>query len=152
MISTAASAALREACERPAATIASPGPSAAVLQSQKDPARASHAKRMRESRAELRSVPERDYVQAIDRWLDGGPWEGTNWFFTGGRGLSIRLMKDGNDLAQDGVPIVSRDPIRLRDLPTGTRTSRRLEARALAAVAVRGDAGWYDGQRRKLRD
>jgi hypothetical protein len=42
--------------------------------------------------------------------------------------------------------------MRLLDLPAGTRTSTRMEARALAAVAVRGDAGWYDRKARKLRD
>ena len=106
---------------------------------------------MRQAKAELRRATERDYVQAIDRWLDGAPWEGGCWFFLSGRGLAVRLAEDGDNLTQDGVAIVSRSPGRLRDLPTGTRTSRRLEAQALAAVAVRGDAGWYDCQPRKVR-
>lgn len=106
---------------------------------------------MREAKASLRAVPEREHVQAIDRWLKGGPWEGAAWFFTSGRGMIVRLLEDGEDLTQDGVPIVSRSPVRLQDLGPGLRTSRRVEARALAAVAVRGDAGWYDDPRRPLR-
>jgi len=135
----------------PAATLAREAPSTAVLVSPGHLKTASRAERMRQAKAELRSVPERTFVQAIDRWLDGGPWEGAAWFFTSGRGLVVRLTEDGDDLTDEGIPIVSRDPIRLCDLPKGTRTSRRSEARALAAVAVRGDAGWYDGEPRKLR-
>lgn len=129
--------------------VASAAHELAFLKSREAPRRASHAARMRQLKAELRQVPERDYVQAIDRWLDGSPWAGARWFFTTGRGLVVRLEEDGDDLTQEGVAIVSRRPIRLCDLPEGTRTSRRVEARALAAVAVRGDAGWYDGQPRR---
>lgn len=140
--------ALQEAPEPPSGTTAGPPSSSPVLPSQK----ASHAERMRQAKADLRAVPERDLVQAIDRWLDGGPWEGRDWIFAPGRGLAIRLLEDGDDLTVDGVAIVSRHPVRLRDIPEGSRTSRRQEARALAAVAVRGDAGWYDGKPRKKRD
>lgn len=127
-------------------------PRTAVLQSPEGRDRASHAAKMREAKASHRSVTERDYVQAIDRWLDGGEWEGAAWFFSIGRDLRVRLEECGPALALGGVPIVSRDPIGLCGLPAGTRTSARVEARALCAVAVRGDAGWYDGQPRKIHN
>jgi hypothetical protein len=135
-----------------AATVAHLDPSTASLLSPADLKKASQAQRMREAKANLRSATERDYVQTVDRWLDGGTWEGADRYFTTGRGLTVRLMEDGDALTQDGVPIVSRNPVRLLDLPPGTRTSARWEARALAAVAVRGDAGWYDRKTRKVRD
>lgn len=122
---------------------------AAVLPDQQSLRKACHAARMREAKADLRAVSEAEYVQAIDRWLDGGLWAGANWYFTSGRGLVLRLVERGNALTEDGVAIVTREPIRLCELPAGTRTSRRVEARALAAIAVRGDAGWYYGERRR---
>ncbi len=138
--------------ELSAATEGYPVPSTATPQSCRATQRAAHAQRMRDARANLRSATECDYVQAIDRWLDGGAWEGASRYFTTGRGLIVRLMEEQDALAQDGVPIVTRSPIRLTNLPAGTRTSARLEAHALAAVAVRGDAGWYFGKPRKARE
>jgi hypothetical protein len=146
-----ASAAYENGSEPVSATLTPAAPSSAVSQSCGASERASLARRMREARAELRSATERDYVQAIDRWLDGGEWKGADRYLTTGRGLRVRLVEEGDSLALDGVPIVTRSPIRLPDLPAGTRTSARLEARALAAVAVRGDAGGYDGKPRKAR-
>lgn len=123
-------------------------PETAVLPVQIGPSVDSRAQRMAQARAELQAVPEPTYVQAIDRWLDGGAWDGQRWMFGHCR---VRLVEEGDALTLDGVAIASRNPIRLHDLAPGTRTGRRLEARALAAVAVRGDAGWYDGKPQRVR-
>ena len=100
-----------------------------------------------------RAVSERTFVQAIDRWLDGQPWEGEAWSFSKGR---VHLTDTGDTLSQHGVAIVSRAPIRLHDRPTsetaqGKPVASLLETRTLAAIAVRGDAGMYDGQPPKER-
>jgi hypothetical protein len=105
---------------------------------------------MRAAKAKTLNVPERTFVQAIDRWLDGAAWEGADWTMLSGRD-PVRLQERDGVLVNEGVPIVARHPARLLDLPEGTRTVRPLEARALAAVAVRGDAGFYDAEPRKVR-
>lgn len=125
------------------------GPGTAVLLADFGPSVDAKAKRLAQVRAERLAVSERTLVQAIDRWLDGAAWDGHRWTFGNFR---VRLEEEGDALTLDGVTIVSRAPIHLHDLKPGTRTGVRLEARALAAVAVRGDAGWYDGKPRKVRD
>lgn len=133
------------------AILADQDPSSPVQRPPEASHRRSHAERMRQAKADLIGVSERTYVQAIDHWLDGFPWGGARWVYRTGPGMTVRLVEEGDTLTQDGIPIVSRKPARLCGFPAGSRTSRRLEAHALAAVAVRGDAGFYDGQPRKLR-
>ncbi|MFI4965378.1 MAG: hypothetical protein ACHP9T_08440 [Caulobacterales bacterium] len=99
----------------------------------------------------VRRVTEREFVSAIDRWLDGEGWSCGDAAFRPCHGINVRLVQDGHVLACEGVSVVSRLPPAICELPPGTRTSNRAEARGLAAVAVRGDAGWYDGKPRKVR-
>jgi hypothetical protein len=85
----------------------------------------------------IRRATEREFIEAIGDWLAGGPWACHDAAFRPYHGINVRLVEDGDDLACAGVAIVSRNPARLREMPSGTRTSNRIEAHALAAVAVR---------------
>lgn len=124
-------------------------PATPVLAAKSAPSVDARTQHLVRTQAERRAVPERAYVQAIDAWLDGAEWAGRHWTFGSFR---VHLVEEGDALTLDGVAIVSRSPIRLHDLAPGTRTGRRLEARSLAATAVRGDAGWYGGQPRRVRE
>lgn len=91
----------------------------------------------------LPRVAEKDLVQAVARWLDGEPWPYDFAAFRPYHGINVRLRQCGDHLLEDGVPVLSRNPTVLRELPQGSHTTNRTEARALCAVAVRGDAWRY---------
>jgi len=91
----------------------------------------------------FRRVREPEFVQAVDRWLAGGPWECASASFRPYHGVCVTLTERGDQLLEKGVPVLSRLPTVLHEFPPGTTTGNRLEARALCAVAVRGDAGMY---------
>jgi hypothetical protein len=79
---------------------------------------------------------EADYVERIVDWLQSHD-DFEDATFRPGAGIAVRLRSDRNQLLQEGVPILQRWPSVLLDLPEGTATSNRQEARALCAVAKR---------------
>lgn len=91
----------------------------------------------------IRRVTERDLVHAVADWLAGEAWSCDDAAFRPYHGLNVKLREVGGMLTEDGVPILSRAPTYLHELPLGCRTTNRLEARALCAVAVRGDLAMY---------
>lgn len=119
-------------------------PIPAVQPRENDPGKAMLTARPK--RAQPKALPritEKVLVQAIARWLEGEPWPHDDAAFRPYHGLNVRLRQRGDQLEQEGVAIVSRNPAALCKLPEGTRTTNRWEAHALCAVAVRGDAGMY---------
>jgi hypothetical protein len=109
---------------------------------------------MRDAKTTRQSASETDYIRLISRWLDGGPWEGVSRYYDAARGLRIKLEENGDALTQGGVAIITRNPTRLPDLSAGTRTSARLEARAVAAVSLRSRENCrlvWDGQQHVQR-
>jgi hypothetical protein len=121
----------KEARELPPATVARLAPQTPAEARKNTPANT------------IRRVREPEFVRAVDCWLAGGPWACADAAFRPYHGINVRLTERGDSLLENGVPVVSRHPTVLNELPTRTRTSNRLEAHALAAVAVRGDAGMY---------
>lgn len=91
----------------------------------------------------LRRAKEGEFIRAIDSWLNGEPWSCADACFRPYHGLNVRLRACGDQLLEDGVPVLSRHPTALLALPEGARTTNRTEAQALCAVAVRGDAWRY---------
>lgn len=93
--------------------------------------------------APLKRVTEKAFVHAIARWLAGEPWLLEQASFRPYHGINVRLRACGDQLLCAEVPVASRAPAALLELPAGTLTSNRKEARGLCAVAIRGDAGRY---------
>lgn len=91
----------------------------------------------------LARVVEKDFVQAVAAWLEGRDWPYDAASFRPYHGINVRLRERGDRLVCGDVPVVQRSPAALLELPAGTLTSNRKEARGLCAVAIRGDAGRY---------
>lgn len=91
----------------------------------------------------LARVVEKDFVQAVAAWLEGRDWPYDAASFRPYHGINVRLLERGDRLVCGEVPVVQRSPAALLELPAGTLTSNRKEARGLCAVAIRGDAGRY---------
>lgn len=91
----------------------------------------------------LPRITEKQLAQAVARWLEGEAWPYDHASFRPYHGLNVRLREQGDQLVEDGVPVLSRNPTVLLELPEGCRTGDRLGAREVCAVAVRGHAGLY---------
>lgn len=85
----------------------------------------------------VRTVREREFVDAVADWLRGDGWACADAAFRPYHGTNVRLAERGDQLTEDGVPILSRDPMALHGFREGTINSNRIEAFALCARAVR---------------
>jgi hypothetical protein len=70
------SVSVRNGPETPPGTSAWPNPSSPAQHSERVLKSASRTEKARQAKADRELVSERAFVQGIDRFLDGGPWEG----------------------------------------------------------------------------